>query len=99
MSYRIEYGPAIPPQYVKKPKFLRLQIMTAVCLLLFSLLVRQLFPAGAQQLRHMFLPGTPTVTQTALDALMCDLRNGEPLGDALTAFCMYIVDHDQTLSG
>lgn len=98
MPYRIEYGSAIPPQYIKKKKPLRLQIMTAIFLLTFSLLVRQFFPAGTQKLRQILLPGTPSVTQEALDMLMGDLRDGESLGDAFTAFCVYIVDHDETIS-
>ena len=99
MAYRIEYGPATPPQYVKKPKLLRLQIMTAVCLLLFTLLVRQAFPAGTDKLRQILLPGMPTVTQQALDHLMGSLREGAPIGDSFTAFCQYIFDHDEALSG
>jgi len=97
MPYRIEYGSAIPPQYIKKTNPLRLQIMTAACLVTFSLLVRQFFPAGTEKLREILLPGTPTVTQDALDILMGDLRNGEPITDAFTAFCVYIVDHDQSI--
>ncbi len=95
MSYRIEYGPAIPERYIKKKNPVRLQAMTAACLLLFALLVRQFYPAGVQQLRRILLPAAPTVTQQALDALMGDLRDGEPLGDAFTAFCTYIIDHDE----
>lgn len=98
MAYRIEYGPATPPQYIKRPKLLKLQIMTAVCLLLFTLLVRQAFPAGADKLRQILLPGTPGVTQQALDTLMGNLRDGAPVGDSLTAFCQYMIDHDEALS-
>lgn len=97
MSYRIEYGPPIPPQYVKKRNFLRLRTLTALFLLLFSLLIHQLFPAGLQELQNLLLPGIPTVTQQALDVMMGDLRNGIPLGNAFTAFCTYIIDHDETL--
>lgn len=97
MAYRIEYGPATPDQYVIHRKPFRLQIMTATCFLVFSLLVQQFFPAGTQKLRQFLLPGTPTVTQEALDAMMGDLRNGEPLGDAFTSFCIYIIDHDETV--
>lgn len=97
MAYRIEYGSPVPPQYIKRTNPLRLQIMTAVFLLTFSLLVRQFFPAGTQKLRQLLLPGTPSVTQAALDTLMGDLRNGESLTDAFTTFCVYIIDHDETI--
>ena len=95
MSYRIEYGPLIPPQYIKKAKPLRLQIMTAFFLISFTLLVRYSFPSGVQQLRRILLPETHTITQDALDAMMGSLRNGEPLGNAFTAFCIYIIDHEE----
>lgn len=97
MAYRIEYGPAVPEQYIKRKNPLRLQILTAAFLLTFSLLVRQYFPAGTQKLRQFLLPGSHSVTQDALDLLMGDLRSGEPIGDALTTFCVYIIDHDETI--
>lgn len=99
MSYRIEYGPAIPAQYLKKRSPFRLQIMTAVCFLLFSFSVRLFFPAGIQKLRSVLLPPEHSITQEALDAFMGDLREGLSLSDSFTAFCVYIIDHDEALSG
>ena len=99
MSYRIEYGSSIPAQYVKKKTYMRLQIMTAVWLLLFTLLVRGFFPAGTEQLKRILLPDAHSVTQTALNDLTEKLRNGQPLHDAFTSFCIYIVEHDTTVSG
>ena len=99
MPYRIEYGSAIPEQYLPKKKPLRLQIMTAVMLLLFSFAVRQFFPTGIEKLRSVLLPAAPGITQHALDAFMSDLRSGESLGNSFTAFCTYIIDHDEILSG
>lgn len=97
MPYRIEYGPAIPPQYVRKRSYLRLKTLTALFFLLFSLLVRQYFPAGVQHLKDLLLPDSSVVTQKALDTMMGDLRNGAPLGDAFATFCTYIIDHDETI--
>ena len=97
MSYRVEYGPPIPPQYAKRPAYLRVQTMTALFLLLFAILVRQFFPTGVTYLQQLLLPGVPSVTQEALDTMMEDLRNGEHLDDAFTAFCVYIVDHDKAI--
>ena len=99
MSYRIEYGSAIPDRYVIRNNFLRLRSMTAICLLLFSLTVRHFFPEGTEKLRQLLLPGELSVTQEAIETLMCDIRNGEDFTDSLTAFCEYIVIHDETLSG
>jgi len=97
MPYRIEYGSAVPARYIKKKKPFRLQVMTAVCLLLFSLAVRQFFPAGVETIQNVLLPAEHSITQEALDAFMHDLRCGEPLSDSFTAFCVYIIQHDKTL--
>ena len=99
MGYRIEYGPAIPTQYVHNTKPVRIQSMTAVCLLLFSLTVRLFFPAGTAQLREYLLPGELTVTQQAVDTLMDNIRNGESFENSVTTFCKYIIAHDESLSG
>ena len=39
------------------------------------------------------LPGDPEVTHAALAGLAEDIREGEPLGRAVTAFCQEIVDN------
>ena len=99
MAYRIEYGPPIPARYRKADNPQRLQVMTATCLLLFIMIVKAWFPAGVQKLQQILLPGTPSATQQALDTLVTDMRRGETFGDAFTAFCEEIIDHDQTVSG
>ena len=99
MTYRIEYGPPIPVQYQKKKNPQRLRVMTAAWLLVFALLVKAFFPAGSQALRQLLLPGIPSVTQQALDKLVTDIRDGDPLNDAFMAFCQHIIDHDETISG
>ena len=99
MSYRVEYGPAIPAQYAAKKNPFRLQILTAVFLLLFSFAVRQFFPVGIGKLRTILLPAEHSITQDALNLFMGNLRSGEPRSDSFTAFCVYIIEHDEALSG
>lgn len=97
MSYRITYGPPVPPCYQKQDKPSHLRLMTAAWFVLFALLVRLFFPAGSAQLRRMLLPDTHDVTQVALYSFMSDLRSGEKLGDALNAFCAEIISHDPSI--
>lgn len=92
MAYRIEYSGCGAPAAKKPERFLRLQAMTAAFLLLFVLMVRAWFPAGAERLREVFLPKPPTATQDAFHTLLGDLRSGEPFGEALTAFCQQVID-------
>ena len=99
MAYRITYGPPVPQQYQEKESPLRLQVLTAVCMLFFVLLVKTWFPTGTETLRQLLLPEPSSVTQQALDMLVTDLRDGDKLGDAFTAFCQHIIDHDEAISG
>lgn len=97
MSYRIEYGPAVPPCYRKKRRSGRLQTMTASCLLLFALLVRSFFPAGAEKLRQILLPDVPSVVQTAYAEFVRSMHGGQSVGDAFTVFCQHVINHDEAL--
>lgn len=98
MAYRIEYGPPVPVQYQARSNKHSLQVMTAVFLLLFTLLVKVYYPAGTAKLREFLLPGMPSVTQQALETMVSELRDGDPLRDAFTAFCEQIISDDKTLT-
>lgn len=99
MAYRIEYGPAVPPKYQRKPALLRIQTMTAAFFLIFVLIISQFFPTGTAVLRQYIQPSEPTVTQAAFSGLLADIRNGIALQDAFTAFCVQIISYDDVLSG
>ena len=98
MAYRISYAPPVPESHRPQKDPLRLQVMTAVCLLVFTLLVKTWFPAGTDKLRQLLIPDVPSVTQQALDGFVIDIREGDPLADAFTAFCQHIISHGQALS-
>lgn len=93
MAYRIVYGPEIPPRYCKKHTNSRLRFFTAICLLLFALLVKQFFPEGVEELQKLLLPGDPTIAQEALSSMMHQLQAGEAPVDAFTVFCKEILAH------
>ena len=93
MSYRIVYGPMPPVREARRSGPLRFQVLTALFLLLFVLLVRQAWPEGTQTLRRFLIPGEPTVTEEAFSGMIGEIRAGEPVGDAVTAFCRQIMEH------
>lgn len=82
--------PDFPSEKKRGP--LRLQFLTTVFLLLFTLAVRQFWPEGTRMLREFLIPGEPTVTQAAFSEMVTEIQAGEPLGDAVTAFCRQIVE-------
>ena len=91
MAYRIVYGGESRRERVNRGVGLRFQTMTAVCLLLFTLAVSQLWPEGTAKLREYLLPGM-NGTQGAVLELMAQIQAGEPVEQALTVFCRQIIE-------
>ena len=91
MGYKIVYGSGHPQQ--KKQRFWsgRMQLMTAVCFLLFILSVSMIFQEEFNYLRSIILPGTTDGSNSVLAALVDNLQNDVPLKEAVTAFCRQII--------
>lgn len=86
MGYRIVYGE--DPFVDQTRGRSHLKVMTAGFLLAFVLMVRLLWPQGTAVLRQTLLPReNPAFLQ-----LQSDIQAGEPIGDAVTAFCQRIVE-------
>lgn len=95
MSYRIVYGPKPKAARKKQAGSRRVQLLTAVFLIVFVLLVKSYWPAGNRKLQQIFLPGEPEVTQLALEEMIESLHSGADAGDAFTAFCQQIIDNER----
>lgn len=92
MAYRIVYGPVKGRQGTGRGGGLRIQTMTAAWLLVFALTVSRVWPEGTDKLREYLLPGQDG-TQAAVMELMTEIQAGEPVGEALTAFCRQIIEN------
>lgn len=75
----------------------RVQFLTAVFAVAFVFLVRQFWSEGMQMLRSFLLPGEAGVTEAAFAEMMTDLREGEPLGEAVTSFCRQVISSAQII--
>lgn len=95
MAYRIQYNPEQNKKYpimlasAVRKRWLVGAAITAV--LLLGLAVQN----EGEFLKSWLLPGDPEVTEAAFSAMVEDIRAGESLGDAVTAFCLEIMDHAQ----
>ncbi len=88
MGYRISYqGGAAEKISVRSRKKLKWIPFVAV----LFMLAMTIFPAGRLTLWNIFLPGNEAVTAEALESLAAELMAGEPLGDAVEAFCLEII--------
>lgn len=86
MGYRIDYQPVKKVRDAEKRRSGSLPL-TALCFLLFCLLVNWLDPVGAEVMRELLIPGDAAVTAAALDGFAEELKAGEELEDALKYFC------------
>lgn len=95
MSYQIVYGES----GAFRPSANRghwLAASTAGFFLLFVLLSKLYWPAGADKLQQILLPCDPDVTSAAFSELIVNLDRGDDLTDAVTAFCREITQHAES---
>ena len=90
MGYRIDYGlqKKIPISQRRKRGGTGILIGIGAVLAVMALRLT----GFGEVLWHWILPGDPEVTQTALTAMIEDIRNGSELSDAITAFCREILN-------
>ncbi len=90
MGYKIAYDSGMATRTCFEEKRLSFAAMTAAFLLLFGVLTYCFWPAGADKLRKMLIPGDPEVTTKAVSEMVEDLRAGESMDDAVVTFCREI---------
>lgn len=90
MGYSIQYGKEMikiqhPSKMSYKSKFL------VTCLLISCIIIVFLsLTGGIDCMKQYILPGDADVTKAALNTLVSNLKNGEPIDGAVTAFCQEI---------
>lgn len=94
MAYRIEYGQPSGKKYPPAGHSWRLTGMICGALVLFLLVTHFLWPEGKAVLEELFLPGDREYTAQVFSAMVEQLREGEPAGQAVTAFCRELLRHD-----
>lgn len=98
MGYRIVYGEEAKPKPEGAWTALRLQALTAACLLAFTFGVKTIWPEGTEVLRQVLLPGEPGITEKAFQTFVENVQEGESFGDAVTTFCkeiLYFTDESE----
>lgn len=92
MSYSIHYdsdNPIFRPK--KKPIFGLVGVILTI--MVCAVAIGWAIPQQAKQFRQALFPWTREEVKAAFADLRDDLRLGEPLSDAVTAFCLEII-HD-----
>lgn len=82
MAYKIDYGST--KRNKEKWRIVRFFVLTIVFFSLFLMISWQLAPVQIEALRQMLFP------ENNVDALLQDLREGQSISDAVSAFCQGI---------
>ena len=90
MSYKISYGQ--PPGTAKQRANTRILPIMAGIMLAFAIFARICYPEETKQLTAALFPLTSASSQEALEVFTQNIKAGESLGDAVTAFCLEILD-------
>ena len=92
MAYSIDYNAGEIKKVEFKPlrKRVKRKILTFVAIAFTVIGITQ--AVGSDAVKEFLLPGDPAVTEAALTGMIEDIRAGESVGDAITAFCREILD-------
>ena len=91
MAYRIDYNIIGKfPMNKKKNWTGVIAGILVVALIIGAITVKM---AGLPWVREVLIPGDPVITAAALDGMVEDLRNGDSIIEAITAFCREIMKH------
>lgn len=90
MGYKIDYSTGDGAKMPVKPKKRRLRRWLGICCILM-ILGALVFPKGRRVIRDVILPGDEEVTAEALQCLISDLRAGDEVSEAVTAFCHHVI--------
>lgn len=93
MGYRIEYGSSGDLRKPLKSKRPYSAIAAAACVLALvagAITVKQ---TGLTWVQEFLLPGDPAVTAAALENMVDNIKDGDSIAEAVTAFCREIVEN------
>lgn len=90
MGYRITYENGVAKKETVRLRRFRWKRWGAGAVAV-ALAVALMIPAGRLWVRDLLLPGDEEVTAAALEGMVENIRSGEPVGEAVEAFCREII--------
>lgn len=90
MSYTIHYGPETPKFAPKKKGYAGL-VGAVIIIMICSAAIGWSIPKQTELFVKALFPWTRTEVKAALADLRNEVRNGEPITDAVTTFCRELI--------
>ena len=94
MGYSIHYGPD-RPQFAPEKRTNRGFVGAVLILMVCAMAIGWALPQQTERFVQALFPWTQEQVQVAFAELRQDVREGQPLSDAVTAFCREIIDDAQ----
>ena len=91
MGYQIQYGETMVKTYIPEG----ITISSWKCIKRFMIIVlifTAIFLGSRKEVQNFLLPGNGEVTRNAISKMVSNLKEGEPLGTSIEAFCVDIVN-------
>lgn len=93
MGYYIQYDTNIVKTEIQTRATGKKIKLTWIVMLLVTTILGYTAYSYKDALQNFILPGDAKITAAALGAFADDLRKGESIGDAVTAFCLEIIEN------
>lgn len=93
MGYHIQYGKTIVRTAILSPSIDKKKRPIWILILLVITVLGYTIQSNRDILRDYILPGDPEITAAAFGSLVDGIRQGENFGDAVTAFCLEIIEN------
>lgn len=95
MGYRIDYDGHKETES-RRSGSSRLAVLMVSFFMLFVFLVASFWPEGREVLVRILIPGSPQTTFRAAETFADEIKNGDSLKDAATAFCQTVLHGEVT---
>lgn len=95
MGYQIMYSPEDNHKYptIKSRRKHRWLIPVVISVALF---ISAGIPKVRNHLEYLLIPGDTQITKAAFSAMLEQIKTGEPINEAVTAFCREIIENGKT---
>lgn len=94
MGYQIDYLPTKKIRGAERNRA-SLPCLTALCFLVFALLVNLYWPQGKIVLQRIVFPGKAAATAAALDSFADNMSSGVDAYQALLTFCKAVIQDEE----
>ena len=92
MDYQIIYNPDKNSKFPIRKKHTKSTRLLLILVLIATICITASNATVKRTLRSVFLPGDPDATEAAIVNLVENIKEGETVKDAVTAFCIEILE-------